>query len=124
MKTNKPRRSSIREIHSMHDLQLEKARLNIELLKTEDKIKSNYRHILSAFSLRNIFTTVTTELTNSNSILAKAVTIGKNWLGRRKKKKKEKESKNKVERSMRKHVDDGRATFARELQTALKAEIQ
>ena len=88
MSTNKATRSEIREIRSMHELQLEKARLKMELLKTEAQIKANYRQILAAFSLRNIFTTVSTELSNSNSILAKAVTVGRNWLGRRKKKKK------------------------------------
>jgi hypothetical protein len=72
----------------MHELQLEKARLKLELIRTEDKIKSNYRHILFAFSLRNIFSTVTTELSTS-SILSKAFTLGKNWLGSRKKKKKQ-----------------------------------
>jgi len=73
----------------MHELQLEKARLELELVKTEDNIRANYRHIISAFSLRNISTTVTNELSNSNSLLAKAFTLGKNWLSRRKKKKKE-----------------------------------
>jgi len=90
MKTNKFRRSTIREIHSMHGLQLEKARVKMELVKTEDKIKANYRHILSAFSLRNIFSTVTTELTSTSSILSNVFTLGKNWLSRRKKKKKQK----------------------------------
>jgi len=89
MKTNKVWRSTVRKIHSMHELQMEKARLKMELVKTEGEIKANYRHILSAFSLRNIFSTVTTELTSSSSVMAKAFTLGKNWLSRRKKKKKE-----------------------------------
>jgi hypothetical protein len=87
MKTTKLQRSSIREIHSMHDLQMEKARLKLELVRTEDKIKSNYHHIRSAFSLRNLFSTVT-ELTSTTSIVSKAITLGKNWLSKRKKKKK------------------------------------
>jgi hypothetical protein len=74
----------------MHELQMEKARLQLDLVKKEGEIKSNYRHILSAFSFRNILSTVTTELTSSSSILSKAFTLGKNWLSRRKKKKKEK----------------------------------
>jgi hypothetical protein len=79
----------------MHELQLEKARLKLELVKSEDKIKDNYRHIRSAFSLKNIFSTVTTELTNPSSIVMKAFTIGKDWLGRRKKKKKQKKEEDK-----------------------------
>ena len=90
MKTNNVWRSKIRKIHSMHELQQEKNRLQLELVKKEAEIKANYRHILSAFSLRNIFTTVTTELSNPSSITAKVITLGKNWLSRRKKKKKAK----------------------------------
>jgi hypothetical protein len=74
----------------MQELQLEKARLNLELVKTEDKIKSNYHHILSAFSLKNIFSTVT-ELTSASSLVSKAFTLGKNWFDKRKKKKKQKQ---------------------------------
>ena len=90
MKTNKVWRSKIRKIHSMHELQLEKNRLQLELVRKEGEIKANYRHIRSAFSLRNIFSTVTTELSNPSSITAKVITLGKNWLSRRKKKKKAK----------------------------------
>ena len=96
MKTNKVQRSSIREIHSMHELQMEKARLKLELVKSEDKIKGNYRHIISAFSLRNLFSTVA-ELTTTNTIVSKAFTLGKNWFSRRKKKKKEAKAKEKTE---------------------------
>jgi len=89
MKTNKVQRSTIRKIHSMHELQLEQARLKLELVKTEDNIKANYRQFLSAFSLRNIFSTVTTELISTSSILSNVFVLGKNLLSRRKKKKKE-----------------------------------
>ena len=91
MKTNKFRRSTIREIHSMHELQLEQARLKLELVKTEDKIKATYHHFLFAFSLRNIFSTVTSELTSTSSIISNVFTLGKSWLSKRKKKKKDKE---------------------------------
>jgi hypothetical protein len=89
-KINIPR-STIRKINSMNELKLEKARLKLELLKTEDKIEANFRHIRSAFSFRNIFSTATTDLINPSSILMKVFTLGKNWLGRRKKKKKSSE---------------------------------
>jgi hypothetical protein len=83
----------------MHELQQEKNRLQLELVKKEAEIKANYRHILSAFSLRNIFTTVTTELSNPSSITAKVITLGKNWLSRRKKKKKEAKNKHAEEKA-------------------------
>jgi len=79
----------------MNELKLEKARLKLELLKTEDKIEANFRHIRSAFSFRNIFSTATNELTNPSSLLMKAFTLGKDWLGRRKKKKKQKKDEEK-----------------------------
>ena len=81
----------------MQELQLEKARLKLELLKTEGKIKANYRYILSAFSLRNIFSTVTTELIHPSSIATSAITLVKNWLSKRKKKRKEKKVELKAE---------------------------
>ncbi|MCX6248153.1 MAG: hypothetical protein NTW10_10485 [Bacteroidetes bacterium] len=93
MKTNKDQRIRIREIHSMHELQMERARLELELVKTEDKIKASYKNILYAFSLGNLLSTVTTEFASSSSILAKTVNLGMNWLSRRKKKKKKKQEK-------------------------------
>jgi hypothetical protein len=119
MKTNKVQRSKIREIHSMHELQLEKARLQLELVRTEDKIKGNYRHILSAFSLRNIFTTVT-DLTSPTSIVTKAFTLGKNWLSRRNKKRKEAKTKEKAAEAK----DDEMADAVKKKPDPAKSEIK
>jgi hypothetical protein len=85
MEKNNVQRSNIREIHSMHELQLEKARLKMEVVRAEEKVKGNYRNIIAAFSLKNIVSTVTTELVNPSSLAAKAFTIGRNWLVKRKK---------------------------------------
>ena len=71
----------------MNDLRLEKARLQTEIVRTEEKIKSGYRKILDAFALRNIITTVTTEFMGASSILSKIISLGRNWIGKRKKKK-------------------------------------
>ena len=73
----------------MNELKLEKVRLRLELVRTEDKISTNYRNIRSAFTLRNIFSTITNEIATPSSFLMKAFTLWKDWLGRRKKKKKE-----------------------------------
>ena len=85
MEKNSVQRSKIREIHSMHELQLEKARLKMEVVRAEEKIKGNYRNILAAFSLKNIVSTVTTEIVNPASVAGKLFNFGKNWLSRRKK---------------------------------------
>ena len=84
----KPKRNMARSVRSMQELQLEKAKLKLELVKTEESIKSNYRNIISAFSLHNIVSTLRTEFTSSSSIFLKAFSFGKNWYNRRKKKKK------------------------------------
>jgi hypothetical protein len=78
-----------RRIRTMQQLQLEKARLRLEILRTEDKIKVNYRSILSAFALKNIFHTIS-ELTGAPTLMSQFVTMGVNWLANRKKKKKKK----------------------------------
>ncbi|MGA3014968.1 MAG: hypothetical protein ABSD71_13150 [Bacteroidales bacterium] len=88
----------------MHELQLEKARLKLELVKTEDKIKGNYHHILSAFSLRNIFSTVTSEIASPSSLLMKSITLFRNWLGKQKKKKKQDKNQKKI---LRDDPDEG-----------------
>ena len=96
MEKNNVQRSKIREIHSMHELQLKKARLKMEVMMAEEKVKGNYRNIIAAFSLKNIVSTITTELVNPSSLAAKAFTLGRNWLAKRKKKRqaiKEKEVK-------------------------------
>ncbi len=73
----------------MNELKLEKARLRLELVRTEDKIRTHYRNIRSAFMLRNIFSTITNEIATPSSLLMKAFTLWKDWMGRRKKKKKQ-----------------------------------
>lgn len=87
MKTNKKPRSNFRRVHSMHELQLEKARLQIEEVMAKERIKGNFREIKEAFALRNIITTVTTELGSTSSILSKVFSSGKSIFGRKKKKK-------------------------------------
>ena len=57
----------------------------MELVRTESNIKTGYRNILAAFTLRNIFTTVTSEL-SATSIIGTVLTLGKSWFSRRKKK--------------------------------------
>lgn len=101
---NNVKRSSIRKINSMHELQLEKSRLKLELVKTEDKIMNNYHHILYAFTLRNILTTVTTEIASPSSLLMKSITLFRNWAGKRKKKKKQEKNQKEM---LRDDLDEG-----------------
>ena len=81
-------RSNIRKISSLHDLHSEKLRLKEELKRTEEGIKSDYHHILDAFSFRNIMNTVTEDITHVSTTFSKAFSFGKNLFGKVKKKKK------------------------------------
>jgi len=89
MKTTKKLHSNFHRVRSMQELKLEKIRLQMEEVITKEKIKENYRQIKDAFALRNIVTTVTTELGGTSSLLSKGISLGKSIFGKRKKKKKD-----------------------------------
>jgi hypothetical protein len=89
---NNIQHGTTRRIRTLHQLQLEKARLKTDLVRSEDKIKSNYKAILSAFALKNLISTFS-ELTGTPSFISQFVSLGVNWLAARKKKKKKKQGK-------------------------------
>jgi hypothetical protein len=78
------------KIHSLNDLRMEKMRLRMEIMKTEENIHTGYREILHALSFRNIASTVINDVTASSSVVAKAFDIGKSFFAKRKKKKHDK----------------------------------
>lgn len=75
-------------ITSLKDLELERQRLKLEILRTEEHIHRDYRKILDAFTLRNLSTSLLGEITHSATFLGKAFTFGKALMSKRKKKKK------------------------------------
>jgi hypothetical protein len=81
-------RSNIRKIRSLHDLHSEKLRLKGELAKTEERITSDYHHILDAFTLHHILTSVTQDFTFASNTFSKVLSFGKSLIGKVKKKKK------------------------------------
>jgi hypothetical protein len=87
---NKHESHAIRKIRSFRELEREKARLKMEIVKTESNIKGKYRHLLDALTFRNLFHTVAEDIALTSSVFSKAYEIGKNIFGRRKKKKKKK----------------------------------
>jgi len=89
MKKNSYRLSSKR-IRSLHDLELEKAKLEVEILKSEETIRSSYRHLIHRLTFRNLAGTLTDEIAARTSVLSKVISVGKSFLEKRKKKKKEK----------------------------------
>jgi hypothetical protein len=89
MKNRDNRFYKVGKIHSLEDLKLEKARLRLEILKKEDSIKGNYRHIVDVLSFRNFFHTISEDLSTSSNAISKVYQVGKSIFAKRKKKKKE-----------------------------------
>jgi hypothetical protein len=90
MKTSKRYIVKAEKIHSMEDLRIEKLRLRLEIMKTEENIHSGYRDILQALTLKNLATTMINDVSASSSLLGKAFVFGKAVMAKRKKKKQDK----------------------------------
>jgi hypothetical protein len=90
MKTSKRYMVKPEKIKSMEDLRMEKLRLRLEIMKTEENIHASYRDILDAFSLKNLATSMIHDIGATSSIVSKAVSFGKSILAKRKKKKHDK----------------------------------
>ncbi|MEI7499186.1 MAG: hypothetical protein WCK84_01955 [Bacteroidota bacterium] len=87
MKTSNRYKVRHGKIHSLKDLELEKHRLKLEIMKTEVNIQSGYRNIINALSFKNLATTMINEVSATSSVLSKAFAIGKSIMTKRKKKK-------------------------------------
>ena len=88
MKTKFKSRTNLRRVRSYNDLELEKARLKIELIKTEEQIRSNYKHLADQLSIRNLVKRMTDEITMTKNVVSNAISIGKDIFANIKKKKK------------------------------------
>jgi hypothetical protein len=81
---------TVGRIKSLEDLKLEKAKLEMEILRTEDQIKGNYREILDALTFRNLFHTITNDFTTTSNVITKVFDVGKSiFRGKKKKRKKD-----------------------------------
>ncbi|MCK9203898.1 MAG: hypothetical protein M0P58_05595 [Bacteroidales bacterium] len=90
MKKSERYRVKTDRIRSLEDIAAEKARLKFEIRLKEEHIHNNYQRILDAFTLRNLASSLVTEISTNSSIVSKAISIGKSFIEKRKKKKKEK----------------------------------
>ncbi|MEI6436126.1 MAG: hypothetical protein WCP32_14870 [Bacteroidota bacterium] len=75
------------KIHSLKDIELEKQRLRLEIMKTEASIQAEYHNILNAMTLKNIASNMFSDITSTSSIISKAFSFGKSLMAKRKKKK-------------------------------------
>jgi hypothetical protein len=87
MKTSKRYLVKPEKIHSLDDLRLEKLRLRLEIMKTEESIHSGYRDILEALTFKNLASTMIKDVSATSSVLTKAFAFGKAVMARHKKKK-------------------------------------
>ena len=60
MRTNEHKGYRIRRIRSLQDLREEKTRLRFEILKSEEQVRGNYRHLKDALTFRNILANIQT----------------------------------------------------------------
>jgi hypothetical protein len=84
---NRPART-IGKISSLEDLRLEKARLQMDILKKENQIHSDYQQILNKLTLRHLFRTIREDVAITSNVTSKLISFGKKILARKKKKKK------------------------------------
>lgn len=75
-------KSRIRKVRSFDELKLAKARLREEVLKTNNEIRSDYRHLLNEFSLGRIVGNIAEQLSTKTSVLSRAFSAGKKIITR------------------------------------------
>ena len=90
METTKRYKVKSGNIHSLKDIELEKHRLRIEILKTEANIQSGYRNILHALTFKNLAATLVSDVTSTSTVMSKVFAFGKSMMEKRKKKKHDK----------------------------------
>ena len=90
MKTSKRYMVKPEKINSLQDIEMEKQRLRLEIMKKEENIHSDYRHILEALSFRNLASTMINDISATSSALSKVFSFGKSIMAKRKKKKHDK----------------------------------
>jgi hypothetical protein len=93
--TNMKNRSphTIGQIKSLEDLKLEKARLEMDILKKENQIQSDYRKILDRLTFRNVIQNIKEDIALTTNVTSKVISVGKKLFGKKKKKKKSLEEK-------------------------------
>ncbi|HTX88109.1 MAG TPA: hypothetical protein VMC08_03905 [Bacteroidales bacterium] len=92
MKPNDRHAYRLRRIRSLEELKEEKTRLKYEILKSEDEVRRDYRHLVNALTFRNILANLSKEIALTSSVVSKAVEAGRSFFAKRKKKKKKKDS--------------------------------
>ncbi|MCX6281928.1 MAG: hypothetical protein NTU51_08190 [Bacteroidetes bacterium] len=91
MRTSEPFKIRLNHINSLEDLQREKEKLQMEIVRREEGIKYNYQNLVHLLSFKNLLGTLIDDVSTTTSVIGKIVSISKDFLARRKKKKKVKQ---------------------------------
>jgi hypothetical protein len=86
METNAPYKIRVGKINSLDDLEREKERLQLEIVRKEEGIKYSYQSMVHLLSFRNIMTTLIDEVSTTTTVIGKIFSLGKEFLAKRKKK--------------------------------------
>lgn len=74
-----------RGIKTLHDLEMEKQRLQFEILKVEERMKYDFNRIYDFFTLRHAFRVVTNDLSLTGKAVSRGFSMIKNLFGKKKK---------------------------------------
>ncbi len=72
-------------VRSLKDLLIRKQILQDQIDEIEQEINQDYRGLIDTLSFRNVLSSVSRDVASSNLVIAKAFTIGKLLIDRRKK---------------------------------------
>jgi hypothetical protein len=78
-------------VKTLKDLETEKARLRLEIVKQEETIRSDYRRILDSFTLRSLTSNILEDASLQSKLVVKAIKFGKSYIEKRRKRKLEKQ---------------------------------
>ncbi|MCX6283768.1 MAG: hypothetical protein NTW31_06005 [Bacteroidetes bacterium] len=91
MRTSDPYKIRISHINSLADLQREKEKLQLEIVRREEGIKYNYQNLVHLLSFRNLLGSLIDDVSTTTTVAGKLFSFGKEFLAKRKKKKKAKQ---------------------------------
>ncbi|MCX6286263.1 MAG: hypothetical protein NTY96_04050 [Bacteroidetes bacterium] len=90
MRTSELYKIRLSHLNSLEDLEREKEKLQMEIVRREEGIKYNYQNLVHLLSFRNLIGTVIDDVSSTTTVIGKLFSLGKDFFAKRKKKKKSK----------------------------------
>ncbi len=73
MSKNKPPRITSNKIRSLHDLEMAKTKLKLELYKSEIGMKSSYQNLVHSLSIGNLFESVIEKIASASGFVISTI---------------------------------------------------